>query len=443
MPSKLSDRGTRAQARPFSYFDAFVKTFSDTYRPGENENGYINLAVAQNVLSAELFHNRLCRAFAEHPSPVSATMYDDMKGSQALREAMARHIRRRVCRGDSRAVVVSGGDVVLSSGAGAVIENLVMCLCDEGDSILIPAPFYPAFPNDLRARLGVNTVPVHCDEGAANLPSHVEYDRVVQRDVDLAKCKAILLSYPGNPTGVVYSARQIRETIEWAVRRRLHVISDEIYACSVFNPNARHEFVSAILIVEYMIQQAVLDGEEAYAQDLKDNVHVIYGLSKDFCASGYRVGALWTRNGDIHRALDNASYFCAVPGPMQHALAVVLEDDEFVDAFFNSNRAQLYDQYSDFSSRLAPLAEDVVEPDAAMFVLFSLRNYLPESGATFEDEKRLWTHVYDVAKVVLTPGADCASREPGWFRVCFAAVDKPTLAVAIHRIINALKSFKM
>jgi 1-aminocyclopropane-1-carboxylate synthase len=47
-------------------------------------------------------------------------------------------------------------------------------------------------------------------------------------------------------------------------------------------------------------------------------------MSKDFCASGYRIGVLRTRNEGVLRAMDNVGYFCAVPGPMQHAVAEML-----------------------------------------------------------------------------------------------------------------------
>ena len=182
----LSARGVRAQARPFSYFDAFVKTFSDAYDRESNPDGYINLAVAQNNLTVDLLHDRLNDALKEEPSPSTTAQYDDMKGSHALRCAMARHMTRRVVADDS-VEAVRAEDLVLSSGAGAVIENLVFCVCDEGDGVFIPSPYYPAFPNDLRARLGVHTVPVSstrssASRGQVRLPQ-------VGADYDQAPCR--------------------------------------------------------------------------------------------------------------------------------------------------------------------------------------------------------------------------------------------------------------
>lgn len=452
--SKLSARGTRAQARPFSYFDAFVATFSDAYDAKANPEGFVNLAVAQNVLCMDEMHERVNRAFVESPSSSTSAMYDDMKGSRELKEAFAGHINSRwtteklACRAE---------DLVLSSGAGALIENLCFCLCDEGDAIIIPAPYYPAFPNDLRARMGIDVVPVYAEK-LTSLPTPADYEAVVT-----PRCKAILLCNPGNPTGVIFDKESVMDTIEWATSKGLHVISDEIYAASSFGSCLTDEFLQrhsmrngrkagdhrtpgmhsgmwgSMAILDRKICAELEEEERVLA--MAERVHVIYGLSKDFCASGYRVGVLWTRNAAVHRALDNVSYFCAIPGPMQHALATVLNDDDFIPNFIIMNSHALAAQFASLDHFLSVPAQ-FVQPDAGMFVWFSLRNFLP-SSPTWEDEKKLWQHVYDVAKVVLTPGADCAMNEPGWFRMCFAAVDRDTLQVAVHRIEAALKASKM
>ena len=445
---ELSARGVRAQARPFSYFDAFVKTFSDAYDRESNPDGYINLAVAQNNLTVDLLHDRFNDALKEL-SPSTTAQYDDMKGSHALRCAMARHMTRRVVADDS-VEAVRAEDLVLSSGAGAVIENLVLCVCNEGDGVFIPSPYYPAFPNDLRARLGVQTVPVSSTRSSASrgrvcLPQvGADYDQAARRrNIEERKdlhMKMILLSNPSNPQGIIYSREDMEETIVWAVSQKLHVISDEIYACSIFGEGG-HAFVSAISIVEKLIKDALDRGDAEFAQNCRDYVHVVYGMSKDFCASGYRVGALWTQNAGIHRALDNVSYFCAIPGPMQHALAIVLNDDEFLDGFFEENRKRLRKQYATVAERIDASVIEIV-PTSGMFVYFNLRKYLPEIQPTYEDEHRLWNHIYTEAKVVLTPGKDCASDEPGWFRMCFAAVPEHTLRQAIERIRAAFETIR-
>ena len=239
---ELSARGVRAQARPFSYFDAFVKTFSDAYDRESNPDGYINLAVAQNNLTVDLLHDRFNDALKEL-SPSTTAQYDDMKGSHALRCAMARHMTRRVVADDS-VEAVRAEDLVLSSGAGALIENLVFCVCNEGDGVFIPSPYYPAFPNDLRARLGVQTVPVSSTRSSASrgqvcLPQvGADYDQAARRrNIEERKdlhMKMILLSNPSNPQGIIYSREDMEETIVWAVSQKLHVISDEIYACMLY-----------------------------------------------------------------------------------------------------------------------------------------------------------------------------------------------------------------
>jgi len=149
----------------------------------------------------------------------------------------------------------------------------------------------------------------------------------------------------------------------------------------------------------------------------------------------------------INLCVDSHSTSCAIPGPFQHALSLVLEDEEFLDAFFVENQKRLRRQFNivleefrGFSSSedSAQAYTPSIIPSAGMFVYFSLSHLLPPNP-TFEQEQALWQHVYDAAKVVLTPGADCASRHPGWFRMCFAAVSPDTLRVAIRRVVTACK----
>ena len=171
-------------------------------------------------------------------------------------------------------------------------------------------------------------------------------------------------------------------------------------------------------------------------------LHVVYGLSKDFCASGYRVGVLCTRNDAVVRAMDNVAYFCCVPGPMQFAIAEMLEDEAWVDAFLEENSANLRDAHAVLTSILTEGNIPVVPSSAGMFVWIDLSSRM--KAPTWEEEKRLWTACFEDQKtrLLMTPGRDCRHNKPGCFRLCFAAVKREALEVAARRLVDFVKRYE-
>jgi 1-aminocyclopropane-1-carboxylate synthase len=171
-------------------------------------------------------------------------------------------------------------------------------------------------------------------------------------------------------------------------------------------------------------------------------LHVVYGLSKDFCASGYRVGVLSTRNEQVVKAMDNVAYFCCVPGPMQFAIAEMLEDEAWVDLFLEENSGNLRDAHAVLTSILTEGNVPVVPSSAGMFVWIDLSSFM--KAPTWEEEKRLWTALFEDEKtrLLMTPGRDCRHNKPGCFRLCFAAVKREALEVAARRLVDFVKRYE-
>ena len=232
----------------------------------------------------------------------------------------------RILAKGNHSVKVHPDQLCISAGCGAILDNLFMCITEPNDGVLIPAPYYPAFDNDLRVRNGTVAIPV-LGHDAASLPTPKQLDEAVaSAKADGRAVKALLLTNPSNPLGVVYG-ESLLDAIIWGLTNGMHVVVDEVYASSVFHETLEPDtgkplnpFVSAMTL------ETMLSETEAVAQT---KLHVVYGLSKDFCASGYRVGVLRTRNEGVLKAMDNVAYFCTLPGPMQHAVADMLEDREW------------------------------------------------------------------------------------------------------------------
>lgn len=140
--------------------------------------------------------------------------------------------------------------------------------------------------------------------------------------------------------------------------------------------------------------------------------------------------------------MDNVAYFCTVPGPMQYAVAEMLEDKAWVDGYLAKNAANLAESYDVLSTALAEAGIPVIAASAGMFVWIDLGGWLREK--TWEEEGRMWSACFENprCKLVMTPGRDCKHNVPGCFRMCFAAVKRDALPVAVKRLAALLAEFK-
>jgi 1-aminocyclopropane-1-carboxylate synthase len=394
-----------------------------------------------------------------------------MRGSDRLRRALAAHMKRVLAPNHADGAI-DHDRLCVSAGAGAVIDNLFMTITSPGDGVLIPAPYYPAFDNDLRVRNGVRAIPV-AGADAESLPTAPSLDRAVEAFATAAAnssspasaARALLLTNPSNPLGVVYAKSSMLHAARWALREGMHVVVDEVYASSEYYDVG--PFVSALEWTPEDVLGNVggsgtsngfkRDSDADSDDDLRSSsswtledarramatrLHVVYGLSKDFCASGYRVGVLSTRNEQVVKAMDNVAYFCCVPGPMQFAIAEMLEDEAWVDLFLEENSGNLRDAHAVLTSILSEGNVPVVPSSAGMFVWIDLSSFM--KAPTWEEEKRLWTACFedDKTRLLMTPGRDCRHNKPGCFRLCFAAVKREALEVAARRLVDFVKRYE-
>jgi len=127
--------------------------------------------------------------------------YADAKGHIELRTATAKMMQNTWVK-----VPVDPECLAFQAGASSILDLLSWCLCDEGDSMMTPAPMYPAFPNDFKARGGVNTELVMTQESKLYVPTQSELEEAYQRCLTKgSRPRILLLCHPCNPTGVVYS----------------------------------------------------------------------------------------------------------------------------------------------------------------------------------------------------------------------------------------------
>ncbi|MDR5658923.1 pyridoxal phosphate-dependent aminotransferase [Serpentinicella sp. ANB-PHB4] len=162
-------------------------------------------------------------------------------------------------------------DILITNGGSEALLFSIIAVADDGDEILVPEPFYTNY-NGFSTAVDVNVVPITCKaEEGFHLPSKEHIEGLVT-----PKTKAIILSNPGNPTGVVYTEEEVRMLADIALKNNLFIISDEVY----------REFVyDSLKFVSF-----------AHIKEVEDRVIIVDSISKRFSACGARIGSVACKN---------------------------------------------------------------------------------------------------------------------------------------------------
>ena len=401
----LSKRGRLlVDTPPFpEYLHEHFERAGDRWDPVSNPDGYVSMCIAENKLTWDLLEPRMaeCREVTQR-----AVGYDAMIGSLPFREELARFMGRTFLGRE-----VSPGQLAVLAGAGSVLEALFYAICDPGDGVLIPTPSYSGFWADLETRDQLTIVPVHCtsDEGF----------RLTRQGLDAAVAsaerplRALLFTTPSNPLGWVYDAGEIRDILQWAEDRDIHVVFDEIYALSVYGDSP---FVSAASL----------------RASLGEKAHLVWAFSKDFGMSGLRCGVLLSENEAVLNAVDGLAYWACCSGDTQQLLEQMIADDTWVDAYLAENRSRLGEAYTRATAALEAIDVPYFPAEAGFFVVCDMRRFMTEVSWAAEDA--LWRSLLETANINLTPGAACHIGEPGFMRLCFASEPTDAVVAGIERM---------
>ena len=173
-------------------------------------------------------------------------------------------------------------EILITTGGSEALSIVLQCILDDGDEILIPEPFYPNYNTMVRTcGASIHPIPTCPEEGY-----HYADRAKVEAEIN-EHTRAIMVTNPGNPTGVVLTPEEMRMMCDIAKEHDLFIIGDEAY----------REFVYGGEPLQSM-------GEFA---DAADNVVVIDTVSKRFSACGARIGCILTRN---HELLGHAMKYC-------------------------------------------------------------------------------------------------------------------------------------
>jgi aspartate aminotransferase len=157
--------------------------------------------------------------------------------------------------------------VVISNGAKHSLHNVFTAVCNPGDEVIIPAPYWVSYA-ELVKLTGAKPVIVETAEN-----NHFKLTPQQLRAAITPKTKMLLICSPSNPTGTVYSPEELVALADIAIEKNLTVVSDEIYERLIY---AGHKFVSMATVRPGMPERTI----------------IVNGVSKAYAMTGWRIG--WT-----------------------------------------------------------------------------------------------------------------------------------------------------
>jgi aspartate aminotransferase len=317
--------------------------------------------------------------------------YAPTEGILELRAAIA---RRLALLSDGRAV--NADNIVVSNGSKQAIYNACLCLFGAMDKVLIPTPAWTSYPQIVHL---ARATPVEV-AGDAEWSLKVSVAEL-ERNADDAT-KGLIINSPVNPTGAVYTLAELKAIAEWAARKGVWVIADEIYRRIHYGAGCAPSFLDL-------------------PDELLERVVVVDGASKSYAMTGWRIGyALAPR--DLAKTM-NALQSHTTSGANTMAMYAAVEaytneavqtEVEAMTAAFRRRRDGLVSRF-----RAELPGTEFVEPLGAFYVFFRVDELF---SATVPNATEFCRRLIADEGLALVPGA--AFGDDRWVRLSYAAAEE-------------------
>jgi aspartate aminotransferase len=318
-----------------------------------------------------------------------ATKYTAVEGTPQLRKAAAAWLAR------AHGFAVSPGEVIVSTGAKQGIFNAFHALLDEGDEVILPAPYWVSY-SEIAKLAGATPVPV---------VSRPQDEFVVDPDAIgraiTPRTRLILIVSPCNPTGAVYDEQTLRAIAALAVKHDLWLLTDDIYRKLIYG-DAR------------FVQPAT------FSPQVRERTVIVDGVSKAYAMTGWRIGFTLAPTPVIEAmaTLQGQSTTNASSVSQAAAVAALEGPDDELDRMrgeFDKRR-----RYMLGALRAMPGVK-CVEPRGAFYAFPDVSALLGKktpAGRRLDSDLDLCQYLIEDAKVAVVPGT--AFYAPGFVRLSYA-----------------------
>lgn len=331
------------------------------------------------------------------------TKYTATSGIKALRDALAARYNTKY------GLDLTAANVIAGNGGKQELFNVMLALLSEGDEVIIPAPYWVSFPDQVEFAGGRAVF-------AVTDPDNLFRPRLSEIEAASSpRTRGVIINSPCNPSGAVIRRDELRAIVEWCAARDAFFLFDETYELFVYDDN---EHVSAI----------------EWFNEFPETIIIVNSLSKTFAMTGWRLGYA-IAHPEIIAALGKIqSHSTSNPSTIaQHAALEALsgagDDVERMYAAYRERRAWLVPALNHLPGICC------VDPDGAFYAFPDVSAWYGKGPV--HDSQSFANYLLDEARVAVVPGS--AFGLDSFVRISYAA-SMERIQEGIRRIDAALRN---
>lgn len=337
------------------------------------------------------------------------TKYTPVGGIDELKEAIIEKFRA------DNGLSYKKEEIIVSCGAKHSLYNIAEALFDPGDEIIIPAPYWVSYPDQVILN---DAVPVHVmtDEKDSFIVTPEMLEKKLTK-----KTKALILNSPSNPTGLAYDRKSLEAIAEMAIKHDFYIISDEIYEKLTYD-GFEHISIASL------------------GDDIKKRTIVVNGLSKSHSMTGWRIGFA-AGDKDVIKAMTNIqSQSTSNPTSIAQKAAVEALNgpQDFLPtmlAEFDRRRKYMIGRFEDMKGVTC------ARPLGAFYAFPNVSSYYGKKfdGKAISSSLELSDYLLEKFNVAVVPGV--AFGDDRYIRLSYAT-SMANIEKGLDRIENALKQLE-
>jgi len=338
------------------------------------------------------------------------TKYTAVDGTPALKEAIAKKFKKQ------NNLDYTTDQITVGAGGKHVIYNAMMATLNEGDEVIIPAPYWVSYP-DMVLLAGGNPIILECNEKQGFKINPTELEKYITK-----KTKWMILNSPSNPTGVCYTERNIKDIAEVLIKHpHVYILSDDIY--------------------EHITYEGFKFFTIAQIDSLKERVLTMNGVSKAYAMTGWRIGYAAGPKEIIKAIAKIQSQSTTNPSSISQAAAVEALNGT---QDFIKKRATSFQERRDFVVKALNEIDGIecLNPDGAFYVFPSCKGLIGKKDSTGKELNNDTDFVQSLLEnngVAVVQGS--AFGLEGFFRISYAT-SMENLKKALEKISSFCKSLK-
>ncbi len=300
------------------------------------------------------------------------TRYTPASGTIDLKKAVCNKIKR------DTGLDYKPENIVVSNGGKHSLSNVFICICDPGDEVIVPAPYWVSYPEMIKI---ADAVPVYI-----NATEETEFKFTPQqlKAAITPKTRALVLNTPGNPTGMLYTKAELEEIAKICVEHNIYVVFDEIYEKLAYE--GEHINIATL------------------GEDIKKLTIIVNGISKAYCMTGWRIGYI-AAEPEIAKAVSNIqSHMTSNPCSIAQAAAVeaLNGNQDIIDKMRTE-----YIKRRDYMVKRINSIDGIscLNPHGAFYIFMNVKDCLGKEhyGKVINTAHDLCSDILDKALVALVP----------------------------------------